>query len=80
MMSSLSNGPMEGFNNLPKDLKRKSRGVSNFEYTRSRILWVARTKTSMPAVSRTREEVHTATGKKRGPYNKQKNTQEKITE
>lgn len=77
MMSRLSNGLMEGFNNLPKDLKRKSRGVSNFEYTRNRILWATRTKTSMLAVPRTREEVHTATGKKRGPYNKQKNTQEK---
>ena len=77
MMFRLSSGPMEGFNNLPEDLKRESRGVSNFEYTRSRILWAARTKTSMPAVPRTREEVHTATGMKRGPYNKQKNTQEK---
>ena len=38
MMSRFSNGPMEGFNNLPEDLKRESRGVSNFEYTRSRIL------------------------------------------
>ena len=77
MMSRLSNGPMEGFNNLPKDLKRESRGVSNFEYTRNRILWATRTKTSMLAVPHTREEVHTATGKIRGPYNKQKNTQEK---
>ena len=77
MMSRLSNGPMEGFNNLPKDLKRESRGVSNFEYTSNRILWATRTKTSMLAVPRTREKVHTATGKRRGPYNKQENTQEK---
>jgi hypothetical protein len=66
---------MEGFNSLPKDLKRESRGVNNFDYTRNRILWATRSNTSMLAVPRTRDEVHTYTGKKRGPYNK-KNTQD----
>ena len=38
----LSNGPMESFNNVPKDYKYISNGVSNFEYTRNRILWATR--------------------------------------
>ena len=42
--SHLSNGPMEGFNRKPKDLKRNSRGLSNFYYTRNRILWSTRKK------------------------------------
>ncbi len=36
--SRLSNGPMESFNRKPKDYKRNSRGSSNFDYTRNRIL------------------------------------------
>lgn len=35
----LSNGPMEGFNRKPKDFKKNSRGFSNFDYTRNKILW-----------------------------------------
>ena len=35
----LSNGPMEGFNRKPKDLKRNSRGVDNIRYTINRIIW-----------------------------------------
>lgn len=67
----LSNGPMESFNNLPKDLKRNSNGVSNFEYTRNRILWATRNNPSVLAIPRSRKEVHTE-GKKRGSYNKNK--------
>ena len=40
--SRLSNGPMESFNRKLKDNKRVSRGFSNFDYTRNRILWVTR--------------------------------------
>ena len=40
--SRLSNGPMESFNRKHKDNKRVSRGFSNFDYTRNRILWVTR--------------------------------------
>ncbi|WP_462348812.1 transposase [Holdemanella biformis] len=36
----LSNGPMKSFNRKPKDLKRDSRGFSDFNYTRYRILWL----------------------------------------
>lgn len=76
MMTRLSNGPMEGFNVLPKDLKRQSRGVSNFEYTRNRILWATREQKPMLAIPRSREDVHTSTGKKRGPYSKQSGKQD----
>lgn len=65
----LSNGPMESFNNKPKDLKRNSNGVSNFEYTRNRILWATRDNPSVLAIPRDKKEIHTK-GKKRGPYNK----------
>lgn len=71
IMTRLSNGPMEGFNVLPKDLKRQSRGVSNFEYTQNRILWATREQKSILAVPRSREDVHTSTGKKHGKYSKQ---------
>lgn len=68
----LSNGPMEGFNRKPKDLKRTSRGFDNFEYTRNRILWSERKNAHILAVPKKLEDVQTKTGKKRGPYNKNK--------
>ena len=40
--TKISNGPIESFNRTVKDLKRNSRGVSNFEVTRARILWATR--------------------------------------
>jgi transposase len=46
----LSNGPMESFNNFPKDYKYVSNGVSNFEYTRNRILWATRKNPSILGV------------------------------
>ena len=47
---TLSNGPMESFNNFPKDYKYVSNGVSNFEYTRNRILWATRKNPSILGV------------------------------
>lgn len=38
----MSNGPMEGFNRKPKDMKRLARGFSNFDFVRNRILWAER--------------------------------------
>lgn len=64
----ISNGPMEGFNVFPKSLRRNSRGVSNFLYTRNRILWATRDNPSILAEPRTKDEIHNCTGKKRGPY------------
>lgn len=66
----LSNGPMEGFNRKPKDLKRNSRGFDNFEYTRNRILWAERKDAHILAVPKDEKEVHTYTNKKRGSYKK----------
>lgn len=68
----LSNGPMEGFNLKPKNLKRNSRGVDNFEYTRNRILWSEREDAHILAIPKSEKEVHTYTHKTRGPYNKNK--------
>jgi transposase len=72
VLHRLSNGVMESFNNLPKDYKRSSNGVSNFDYTRNRLLWATRKNPSMRAVPRSKEEIHTK-GKLRGPYNKPRN-------
>lgn len=69
IVKRLSNGHMESFNNLPKDLKRASNGVSNFEYTRNRILWATRDNSSVLGIPKSRKEVHSE-GKKRGPYHK----------
>ena len=66
----LSNGPMEGFNRKPKDLKRNSRGLDNFEYTRNRILWSMRSDAHVLAVPKKEKDIHTHTGKIRGPYKK----------
>ncbi len=66
----LSNGPMESFNNKPKDYKKESNGVKNFEYTRNRILWATRQSPSILAVPKEEKEVHTYTGAKRGSYRK----------
>lgn len=69
LLRRISSGPMESYNNFPKDLKRVSNGVTNFRYTRNRLLWASRKNPEMLAVPRSREEVHTE-GKKRGPYRK----------
>lgn len=66
----LSNGPMESYNNFPKDIKRISNGVSNFEFTRNRILWATRKNPSMLGVPKDYKEVCPNTGTKRGPYKK----------
>lgn len=71
IVSRLSNGPMEGFNRKPKDLKRDSRGFSNFEYTRNRILWSTRDNASVLAIPKPRKEVQTIMGKHRVKYKKQ---------
>lgn len=57
----LSNGPMEGFNNIPKDMKRNAGGVSNFDFVRNRILWATRKDPHMLGNPRTEEEIHTYT-------------------
>ena len=68
----LSNGPMEGFNRKPKDMKRLARGFSSFPFVRNRILWSSRKDTALLAVPKPLEEVQRHTGKKRGSYKKHK--------
>ena len=38
----LSNGPIESFNRIPKDMKRNARGYLDFEHARNRILFATR--------------------------------------
>ena len=66
----LSNGPMEGYNRKPKDLKRNSRGVTNFEYTRTRLLWSNRPYEPILATPKPENKVHNYTYIKRGTYKK----------
>ena len=54
----LSNGLMESFNRKPKDFKRSTRGSSNFDYTRNRILWATRKNPSIRAIPKSYEEIH----------------------
>ncbi len=70
--SRLSNGPMESFNRKPKDYKRNSRGSSNFDYTRNRILWATRKDPSIHGIPKSRKEVHSYRGREQGPYKKSK--------
>ena len=69
MIRRISNGPMESFNNKPKDLKRISNGVANFEYTRNRLLWATREAPSILAIPRDLKAIH-KDGKIRGHYKK----------
>lgn len=57
-LSRISNGPMEGFNRIPKDLKRASRGMKNFDYTRNRILWATRINPPIKSIPKTKEQIH----------------------
>ena len=56
-------------NNKPKDLKRNSNGVVNFEYTRNRLLWATREAPSILAIPRDLKVIH-KDGKLRGHYKK----------
>ena len=70
----MSNGPMEGFNRKPKDMKRLGRGYSNFDFVRNRILWAEREDAhilgSPIPIKEIKEKYKTKN--KRGPYKKHK--------
>ena len=53
----LSNGPMESFNRKPKDLKRDSRGFSDFNYTRNRILLTTRNNPRIKGVPKSMDQI-----------------------
>ena len=67
----LSNGPQEGFNRKPKDMKRMAREFSNFDFVRNRILWSSRKNAAILAIPKDFDEV-SYKGHKRGPYKKHK--------
>lgn len=48
---------MESFNRKPKDLKRESRGFSDFNYTRNRILWATRDNPSVRGIPKSNNEI-----------------------
>ncbi|WP_445082206.1 transposase [Candidatus Stoquefichus sp. SB1] len=54
----LSNGPMEGYNRTPKDFKRNSRGLSNFEYARSRLIRANRPNEPILSTPKSKQEVY----------------------
>ena len=54
----LSNGPMDSFNRKPKDYKRNTRGSSNFDYTRNRILWSTRENPPILGIPKTHDQIH----------------------
>ena len=60
----LSNGPIEGFNRVPKDFKRNSRGLSNFDYARARLIWANRKNEPILAAPKSKSEVYKFKNKK----------------
>lgn len=66
----ISNGPTESLNRKPKDLKRNARGYGNFQHARNRLLFSMRMDAPILATPRADSEFKKATGKVRGPYNK----------
>lgn len=66
----LSNGPIEQYNSNVKTLKRISKGVKNFEYTRLRLLWATRPDSDIQL--RSSDNKIRLKGAKRGKYNKNK--------
>lgn len=72
VITRLSNGPMEGFNRIPKDFKRNGRGHKNFEFVRNRLIFSNRKNAPILAVPKSDAEVHSFKGNKRGPYKSKK--------
>ena len=70
----LSNGPMEGFNRKPKDMKRMARGFTNFDFVRNRILFSCRKNASILAIPKDSDYLkQNYKGKPRGKYKTHKN-------
>lgn len=60
-----SNGPIEGYNRIPKDYKRNARGFKNFESVRTRMIWSNRKNESILAIPKSKEEVYTVSKKRK---------------
>lgn len=54
----LSNGPIEGFNRIPKDFIRNCRGVTNFDYARARLIWSNRKNEPILTTPKSKTEVY----------------------
>ena len=54
----LSNGPIEGYNRIPKDFKRNSRGFANFEYVRCRLIWANRKSEPILSSPKSKAEIY----------------------
>ena len=63
---------MEGFNRKPKDLKINSRGLSDFNFTRNRILWSTRKNPSILKTPKSKNQIHSYKGKPRGKHKENK--------
>ena len=61
----LSNGPIEGYNRIPKDYKRNARGFENFESVRIRLIWSNKKNESILAIPKSKEEVYTVSKKRK---------------
>lgn len=61
----ISNGPIEGYNRIPKDLKRNCRGFYNFFYVRSRLIWSSRDNEPILASPKSKSEVYKFKEKKK---------------
>lgn len=56
-ITRLSNGPMEGFNRTPKDMKRDARGFEVFEYIRARLIFGSREKVPFRSSPKDKDEI-----------------------
>lgn len=69
-LQRFSNGPMESFNNIPSRLCSDSKGLSNFEFSRNKILWGTRNDAAILAAPKSLKEIHCNASDKRGSYSK----------
>lgn len=53
----ISNGPMEGYNRIPKSYKRDTRGIRNFEFARLRLMWADNPDAAILGVPKTIKEI-----------------------
>lgn len=70
ILRRLSNGTVESYNKNPSGYRTNSRGVSDFFFTRNRLLWSFRSNAPILGNPKTYDDIKTNTGKNRGLYNK----------
>ena len=70
LLRRLSNGPTESYNNNPSSYRTNSRGLSDFLFTRNRLLWSARFDAAILGNPKTYKDIRVSTNNSRGSYNK----------